>query len=304
MADLIGYNGGAMGGDLQAEPPYDVLREADPTRRHVMTEGILNFDEPHRADWDHEHRWWKTAAAHWSRLYQRPWFCGGAMWVFADYSANGAMRWHGCIDYARVPYESYWFFQSQWSDRLMVHINCHWSWDDKPGAEWEVAVFTNGESVALWLNGRSLGAGRSTAEEYPGLPHPPLVWQVPWEPGALKAVARRDGEQLEDVRRTEGEPAAIRLNRGPAEIRADGRDVAFLTAVVVDGNGERCYRDFRELELEVRGAATLTGPTKREARGGVVGFAVRSDGDAAEIDVIARGAGLAEGAASLKAVDA
>ncbi len=279
LADIVAYNGGAMHGQVDGEPVYDRLRRAHPRWVHMMSEGILNDDPPLRGDWPKELLFWRTCAKHWSRIYQRPWFCGGAMWVWADYSAKGSGRTRGCVDDARVPYECYWFFQSQWADAPTVHICGHWSWNDAPGTEREVVVFSNCERVELSLNGHSLGEGESVAHEYPGLPHPPRIWRVAWAAGRLEARGCHEGGEVVDVRRTEGSPQRLTLRADSETLQADGQDVCFLRAEVVDAEGYRCYRAEGPMRIAIDGGAVLAGPAVRALRGGQCGFAVRSNGN-------------------------
>lgn len=301
QAGLVAYNGGAMHGMVDDEPVYDGLRRKHPRWVHMMSEGVLNDGAVLRADWDRELSFWRTCAKHWSRVYQRPWFCGGAMWVWADYSAKGTYRNSGCVDDARLPYESYWFFQSQWATRPMAHICGHWSWNDELGTEREVVVFSNCAEVALSLNGRDLGRGESTGAEYPGIPHPPRVWRVPWEPGRLEARGRHANGTGSDVRVSEGRPARLELQHDVSALAADGQDACFLTAVVVDEDGHRCYCIEGPLRIHVEGGATLAGPPSRVVRGGLCGFAVRSNGRTEPTTVFASLDGVAGNAVLLPA---
>jgi beta-galactosidase len=111
-----------------------------------------------------------------------------------------------------------------------------------------VEVFTNADEVELFLNGRSLGIQRR---------HPdasPIIYQVGFEPGTLKAVARIGGKEVAtDELRTAGKPAKIMLSTGlsaahltnassatasPA-LTPDFNDVAYVTATLLDHNGVR-----------------------------------------------------------------
>lgn len=302
LGDLVGYNGGTMHGTIDGEPVYDVLHRQKPRWVALMSEGILNDGPPGRANWDAELRFWRTCARHWSNLYQRRWFCGGAMWVWADYSAKGVYRTRGCLDDARIPYESYWFFQSQWAARPMVHICGHWSWNNQPGESRQVAVFSNCPRVTLALNGRDLGEGESTALEYPGLPHAPRLWQVPWEPGCLEAAGHSHDGLVTDRRHTEGPPAQLTLQADTPTLLADGKDVCFLEVVGKDRAGQRCFNLEASVQIEVQGSATLAGPPRRDLRGGTCGFAIRSNGQAGPVVVSARLDGLEPAQVELTAV--
>ncbi len=286
LADMVGYNGGAFHAEVEGRPLYDLHKEGDPERIVFMSEGILNIDPPMRGEWEKELTFWETPAKHWSRIYERDWLCGGAMWVFADYSAKGTYRTRGMVDYSRLPLESYYFFQSQWTESLMAQICCHWDWDVAEGEERRVIVFTNGDDAELFLNGESLGIGVPNKAQWPLLPHPPVEWHVPFAPGELKVVVRRGEESVSDVRLTSGDLAAIRLEVEDPEVLADGRDVAFFTATLIDKQGRRCYRaPDTVLQVEVTGQGIATIPTEFIARGGLAQFAVRSTVEPGEIIV-------------------
>jgi beta-galactosidase len=87
--------------------------------------------------------------------------------------------------------------------------------------------------VELFLNGRSLGV-RSWA----GVKDFHLAWQVPYEPGSLRAVAMRGGKVVAESRvETTSAPAKLELSVDRKVVRADGQDLAFVTVRVVDANG-------------------------------------------------------------------
>src|SRR5512136_1262671 len=106
-----------------------------------------------------------------------------------------------------------------------------------------VTCYTNCDTVELFLNGKSVGTKgyafprlgmegrygnylarsrvlRTTADLH-------LSWDVPYEPGTLKAVGVRDGQVALTVEvSTTGEPAAVDLSADRNTIAADRRDVA------------------------------------------------------------------------------
>jgi beta-galactosidase len=65
-----------------------------------------------------------------------------------------------------------------------------------------------------------------------------LAWDVPYEPGVLRAVGKRNGEVVvtREVR-TAGEASALRLSVDRAAILAGTRDVAHVEVAVVDSGG-------------------------------------------------------------------
>ncbi len=252
----------------------------------MMSEGILNVDDPpRRGEWEKENIFWKQLADHWSNIYSRDWFCGGSMWVFADYSAFGTYRCMAMTDMWRLPNEAYHFFRSQWSKDLFAHIACHWNWDVPEGSMREVTVFHNGEKAELFLNDKSLGIYKPNTDSFPNLPHPPATWQVPFTPGALRVEIHREGSTVEDIRYTEGQAARIRWIPETDIIAGNGQDIAFLVAKVEDAEGNRCYSVDGNLTVLVEGPARRTGPKELELRGGLARFALRSTGGAGSITV-------------------
>lgn len=174
-----------------------------------------------------------------SRLNARPWLAGGLIWHQFDYEGEtyDTVIPHvvafGMADTWRIPKDAYYFYQSQWSAAPVVHIVGHWTWPGEEGKTRAVKVYSNLEEVELFLNGGSLGAKGSASGA--GLAHPPRIWQVAFQPGTLKAVARGRGQAIEDVRRTAGPPHHILLESDVKQLRAGNREsLAYITARVVD----------------------------------------------------------------------
>jgi beta-galactosidase len=139
-------------------------------------------------------------------------------------------------DIWRIPKEAYWFYKSQWNPAPMVHIVGHWTWPGQEGKRRQVKVYSNAEAVELFLNGKPLGAkNRVTGTP---LAFPGLVWDVPYEAGTLRAVARVNGKEIADERKTAGPAAKIVLQSDAASLRSgDPESLAYITALVTDANG-------------------------------------------------------------------
>ncbi|WP_037914317.1 glycoside hydrolase family 2 TIM barrel-domain containing protein [Actinacidiphila yeochonensis] len=208
----------------------------------------------------------------------RRFFAGQFLWSGTDYIGEPTpynvfpvkASFFGAVDTAGFPKDMYWLFRSQWSDEPMVHLlPMDWT-GHQPGETVEVWAYANVESVELYLNGRSLGVrtfdrkttadGRSyletteptgddktvTGGPYPGSYTSPngsagklhLTWQVPFQPGELKAVAREGGRTVAtDTLRTAGEARAVRLTADRGTAPADGDSLVYVTAEVVDARG-------------------------------------------------------------------
>ena len=85
-----------------------------------------------------------------------------------------------------------------------------------------------------------------------------LVWEVPYEPGTLKAVAYRENRQVAvDEVHTAEAPARIRLVPDRAVIHADGDDLSFVTVRVEDQHGNLCPLADNLVEFQIKGAGRI-----------------------------------------------
>jgi len=178
-----------------------------------------------------------------SELNQRPWMAGGCIWNQFDYDGETYdvvmphVVSYGMADVWRIPKEVYYFYQSQWAEKPMVHIVGHWTWPGEEGKTKTVKVYSNADSVELFLNGASLGPKMNVGAR--GLHHPPSIWQVPYTPGTLKAVAKTNAMEIVDERRTAGPAFGIHLEADTSKVTSgDPESLAYITAEVVDAAGE------------------------------------------------------------------
>jgi len=102
--------------------------------------------------------------------------------------------------------------------------------DQSPHTE-NVEVYTNAEEVELFLNNKSLGTQQRHADASP------ITFEVPFEPGTLKAVASTNGKVVaQDILRTAGKPDHLVLSTETPTLGTDWNDVAYITATLVDAN--------------------------------------------------------------------
>jgi len=95
-----------------------------------------------------------------------------------------------------------------------------------------IEVYSNCESVELFLNGRSLGSKPRNADDSA------RKWTVPFEPGSLKAVGSNHGAvTASEELHTAGKPAKLLLTVERARLSAAWDDVAYVRAVVADADG-------------------------------------------------------------------
>ena len=310
VADMVACNGGALnfskqkligpktGKSYEFKPDY--YRELYPDRIQIMSEGILNDYIVTRGQWDREDHAWAVNAKYWNLINQRPWFCGGSMWCFADYSENAVMDIHGVVDQYRLPKEIFYFYEAMWADHPVLHILGHWNY--KRGSKRDVVVFTNCKDVELTLNGKSLGKGVSSSDEFPAIENAPLVWKdVSFEEGTLEARGKFGRRKIVDTRKTAGKAAKVAIAVSNNWLIADGRDISYVDLTICDADGNRCYTNDGKLSVTVTGAARLAGSKEIQTRGGLARVAIRSTGQPGEIKVAAAGKGLKSAQVKFKA---
>ena len=138
----------------------------------------------------------------------------------------------------------------KWASEPMAS---HWNWP--AGGTLKLATYTNCETVELLLNGRSLGVRRLA-----DCPEMLMEWDVPFEPGTLKAVARNAGNlAAAHELTTAGEAASIVLRPDRLSLDADGLDLAHVAVLVTDSQGLRVPDADHEIRFTVTGAGTNAG---------------------------------------------
>ncbi len=157
----------------------------------------------------------------------------------------------GIIDLCGFKKDRFYIYQARWRPDLpMAHILPHWNWPERVGEVTPVHVYTSGDEAELFLNGRSLGRKKRGQYEYR------LRWdEVKYEPGELKVVAYKNGRRwAEDVVKTTGPASQLVLQPDRAAVKAEGRDLSFVTVTVADKNGTLVPRSKNRIRF------TLSGP--------------------------------------------
>jgi len=63
----------------------------------------------------------------------------------------------GIMDMCGYPKTVYYYYQSWWTNKDVLHIAPHWNWKGKEGRPIAVWINSNADNVELFLNGKSLG---------------------------------------------------------------------------------------------------------------------------------------------------
>src|SRR6185369_6694594 len=181
------------------------------TASTVSTRGIYETDKVkgYVSAYDVNHpEWAQLAEDAWKPLDENPFMAGGFVWTGFDYRGEPTPYGWPCVnshfgnlDMCGFPKDNFYYYQSVWGDKPMVHIFPHWNWKGKNGKEIEVWAYSNGEQVELLLNGKSLGSKPVPRDGH-------AMWKVKYAPGALTAKALKAGKIVaEDKVETTGSPA-------------------------------------------------------------------------------------------------
>ena len=160
-----------------------------------------------------------------------PHVAGVFMWGGFDYRGEPTpftwpsvfSHW-GFTDMCGFRKDSSYMLESFYSKKPVVHIAPHWN--HVLGTNVRVCVFSNGQTVELFLNGHSLGKKNVV--------HCRAEWNILFELGELKAIATMaDGAEITDSVNTVGEPVRI-----DAEIASkSGEDMVIVNVRLLDDHG-------------------------------------------------------------------
>lgn len=199
------------------------------------------FERPvhHCSSYDNCHvPWGSTHEDTWRLVKNYDHISGVYLWTGFDYLGEPTPFWwpsrssyFGVIDLAGFPKDIYYMYQSEWTNKDVLHIFPHWNW--KEGQTVDIwAYFNNADEVELFLNGLSLGKKAKEKDVY----H--VFWRVPFQKGTLKAVSYKDGKEvLTREVKTTGDPISIKLTADRQTIKADGKDLSFITVEALDAEG-------------------------------------------------------------------
>ena len=293
---------------LQTRGSYDM--PSDLIRRWP-----LKWDEPFKAgNADYSCSAYDNCSALWGSTHEETWkiakkydfFSGMFIWTGWDYIGEptpypwpARSSYFGIIDLAGFPKDVYYMYQSEWTSKPVLHIFPHWNWQQ--GETVDVWAYFNGDEVELFLNSKSLGTRRKTGDDL----H--VAWRVPYQPGTLKAVSRKNGKiVLTEEIRTAEQPAKIIVVPDRRIIKADGSDLSFVTVKIVDKNGTVVPHADNLVNFQLSGEGLLAGvdngsqishesfkANHRQAFHGLCLAVIRSKGRAGRMVLKATAAGLA-----------
>jgi beta-galactosidase len=139
---------------------------------------------------------------------------------------------------------SYW----GWFDELKS-----WNWAGYEDQELIVKVYSSYPEVRLELNGTEVALSKiDSLDKYVAL------FELPYEPGELKATGLRDGKEVESqVLQTAGPASQLVLIKEKTGISTDPNSLAFLKVEALDKQGIPVLSANSNLQVRVAGPATL-----------------------------------------------
>lgn len=254
----------------------------------VIKQHTAIYDDHQSTGYDLEHCSWSNVPDEDLALADDyPWTIGQFVWTGFDYlgepSPYDTDAWpshsslFGIIDLASLPKDRYYLYRSLWNkESPTLHVLPHWNWHGREGENTPVFVYTSYPEAELFVNGKSYGKQHKlTREESKALQGKDSLWlqrryrlmwmDVPYTPGEVKVVAYDDkGKAVaEKIVRTAGKPHHIELTSSRSTLKADGKDLAYVTLRIVDKNGNLCPTDGRLVSFKVKG----TGKYRASANG-------------------------------------
>src|ERR1700723_1400667 len=212
--DVVGYNYVDRWRDRR-EKYYSIDRHAYPNRRFIGTEstalfgarGVYAVDQSNELFFEKASNTAIEVEQQQKFVQTYDYVSGDFIWVGIDYL--GESRWPsklaaaGALDTCGFPKDNYYFYQSIWTNKPVIHLSPHWNWAGREGQVITVTCYTNCDTVELFLNGKSLGV-KGYAFPRPGMirkygDYPPrakilqttadlhLSWDVPYTAGTLSA---------------------------------------------------------------------------------------------------------------------
>jgi len=204
--------------------------------------------------------WGHSAEAAWEFNKTRPFVAGEFVWTGFDYIGEPSpygwpakSSYFGIVDMCGFPKDIYYFYQSQWTSKPMVHLLPHWNW--ATGSTIPVWAYTNCDSVKLVVNGVTIGTQRNkTAKPF----H--IEWNISFAPGKVLAYAYKNGIiAATDSVVTAGKASTIELKTDRNDIMADGSDQAYIETNILDANNTLVPDADNQITYSVSGPGKIVG---------------------------------------------
>lgn len=249
---------------LQTRGVYDALHDTiqfwpASSKDKFVTNGNADFTV---SAYDNVAAYWGTSHERaWLEVKKRDFMSGIFVWTGFDYLGEpvpypypARSSYYGIVDLAGFPKDVYYMYQSEWTDKEVLHLLPHWNW--APGDTVDVwAYYNNAEQAELFLNGQSLGRSSKTGDRLHA------AWRVPFTAGEIKVVKYRDGKIVQqEVKRTAGAATQMRVRVEHDKFKTgDARDLYFVEVELLDKEGEAVLHEDTEISFQGNTGAEVLG---------------------------------------------
>jgi beta-galactosidase len=234
------------------------------------------------------------AFENWMAVIDNPWVIGDFVWTGYDYLGEASIGWLGfafkttfypwihayCgdIDICGWKRPQSYYRDALWKpDQISVFVRSpepvfklnpitktasRWSWPDEvsswnwkgyEGKPLDIYVYSSCDEVELFLNGKSQGRMQTNRET-----RYTAFYKVDYQHGTLKAIGYRNGMEISSTElQTTGDPSKISLSADRYMINADGQDLCFLTAEILDSKGLRNPDAGNLIKFEIEGPGKI-----------------------------------------------
>ena len=306
----------------------------------VERKAMAKYDDHQASSYDVEHCGWSNLPEDdFIQHEDLPYCIGEFVWTGFDYLGEPTPYYtdwpshsslFGIIDLAGIPKDRFYLYRSHWNKTARtLHILPHWTWPGREGEVTPVFVYTNYPSAELFINGKSQGKRtkdlsveldssytEAAQKSFERQKRYRLMWMnTKYEPGTVKVVAYdKDGKPVaEKEMHTAGKPHHIELIADRSQIKADGKDLSFVTVRVVDKDGNLCPLADNTISFKVKGAGTYRAGAngnpaslesfqtpKMKVFSGMMTAIVSSSDKPGKITLEATGKGLAKGVLNIE----
>jgi beta-galactosidase len=271
LLDIVGYNyawGGTYDNDHANNPKWVIM--GSETSSAVRTRGvyhlptttnILTSADMQCSNYDNSVvSWGQSAEDAWDFDRTRAYVVGQFIWTGFDYIGEptpygwpAKSSYFGIVDMCGFPKDIYYFYQSQWTSKPMVHLLPHWNWE--AGTTIPVWAYSNCDSIKLMVNGTTVSTKKnSTVEPY----H--IEWKIPFVAGRINAYGYKNGVVVAtDSIVTAGDASKIALKADRDTIQADAYDLAFIETDIRDANGTLIPDGANQVNYTVSGPGKIVG---------------------------------------------
>ncbi|WP_120181934.1 beta-galactosidase GalB [Pelobium manganitolerans] len=231
----------------------------------IKTGADITYPDNQSSSYDMEHcPWSQTPDDEFLAQDDLEYTIGEFVWTGFDYLGEPApyesswpshSSYFGIVDLAGIPKDRYYLYRSRWNTQeKTLHLLPHWTWPGREGETTPVYCYTNYPAAELFVNGKSMGIRKK--DDTNKFTRNRLMWNdVKYEPGTIKVIGLDENGKAvaEQSISTAGKPYQINLSVDRKTIKADGKDLAFVTATVVDAKGNVCPTATDELLAKTSG---------------------------------------------------